>query len=491
MKAEERVPSFAYYQEGHREKLRALVDTPQWRRILGRGAALRQWKADVRLPPAAPGQQAAAGQHLKSHNAGQAQRLLQQGVTDERVLMEALGDWEAALAGDDCFPIVFLGLVLTLDCFFLPRCLYCNQTWLPRRLTLDDWKGLLSEAAKPTPPYVYLTGGEPLQLGAEVWGDDGLVAFATELGCAVNINTNAVLITPHVALQLVKVGLTRLHVSVDSTDPEVQNELFQGRGRADAVWRGLLNVQVAREVLGANHPQIHANCVLTARNLFGFPALLRSLLEMRKIRSEGLDGKITEDPLFRDFAFHLIPVGGSENALLRPTAQEWKRFYTETWEEAEQVWRDYQTAVGVPEAERKGLAQHVPFANPFLRADHGMSLDEYCEQAAQGNYWQGALTERCHVAPTQAFVLPDGSQHWCGAHAIRRPPSLGNVRDSTLRESIRANIRRLAECPSAYCSGCAGATCVINQGTERDLRNQVTEWLRGRARLEPGQEGGR
>jgi len=55
-----------------------------------------------------------------------------------------------------------------------------------------------------------------------------------------------------------------------------------------------------------------------------------------------------------------------------------------------------------------------------------MSLDEYCEQAARGNYWQGALTERCYVAPTQAFVLPDGSQHWCGAHAIRRPGPLGN-----------------------------------------------------------------
>ena len=342
---EERAPSFTHYQQEHREKLQALVDAPQWRRILERGTALRQWKADVRLPPPTPGQQTAAAQYLKSHNEESVRRLLEQGVPDERVLMEALGNWETALPGDDSLPILFLGLVLTLDCSFLPRCLYCNQTWLPRRLTLDDWKGLLSEAARPTPPYVYLTGGEPLRLGAEVWGDDGLVSFATELGCPVNINTNAALITPHVALQLVKVGLAKLHVSLDSTDLEVQNDLFQGRGRADAVWRGLYNVQVAREVLGANHPQVHVNCVLTARNLFGFPALLRSLLQMRKIRSEGFDGKITGDPLFRDFAFHLIPVGGSENALLRPTAEEWKRFYTETWEEAEQVWQDYQSAV--------------------------------------------------------------------------------------------------------------------------------------------------
>ncbi|MCD6415081.1 MAG: hypothetical protein J7M08_00070 [Planctomycetes bacterium] len=47
-------------------------------------------------------------------------------------IRHALGDWEAALAGGDPFPIVFLGLVLTLDCSFLPRCLYCNQIGLPR-----------------------------------------------------------------------------------------------------------------------------------------------------------------------------------------------------------------------------------------------------------------------------------------------------------------------------------------------------------------------
>ena len=44
-----------------------------------------------------------------------------------------------------------------------------------------------------------------------------------------------------------------------------------------------------------------------------------------------------------------------------------------------------------------------------------------------------------------------------------------------------ANIGRLAECPGADCSGCAGATCVINQGAERDLRSQVTEWLQEHA----------
>jgi len=425
------------------------------------------------MPPRAPSQQAKANEYLRERNAEAAQKLMHEGVTDESALVGVLGNWETALAGDDRFPIVFLGLVVTLDCVFTRRCLYCNQTWLPRRLTLDDWKALLKEAAEPIPPYVYLTGGEPLLLGAEVWGDDGLVAFATELGSAVNINTNAVLLTPHVALQLVKVGLSKLHISLDSTDPQVQAELFQGAERAKAAWNGLYNVQIAREALGVNHPQIHVNCVLTARNLFQFPDLLRFLLEIRQVRSAGSEGKITDDPIFRDFAFHLIPVGGSENALLRPTAEEWKRFYTDTWAEADQVWQDYQAAVGVAEDDRKALASQFPFASPFLRVKHEMDLDEYCEQAAQGGYWQGALTDRCYVAPTQAFVLPDGSQHWCGAHAVRRPPSLGNVQETGLRENILANVRRLAECPNAFCANCAGATCAINQAALRNLRKEL------------------
>jgi len=246
----------------------------------------------------------------------------------------------------------------------------------------------------------------------------------------------------------------------------------------EAVLKAIYNLQIAREALGADHPQVHINCVLTTRNLFQFSDLLRFLLEIRQVRSSRCEGSIKEYPIFRDFAFHLIPVGGSENALLRPTAEEWKRFYTETWPEADQVWQDYQAAIGMAPDERLSLYSFAPFGSPFLRAEHGMALDEYCQRAARGEYWQGALTNRCYVAPTQAFVLPDGSQHWCGAHAIRRPPPLGTVQGTTLRDNIRGNIGRLAECPNDDCSSCAGATCVINQAAERNLKKQVAEWLR-------------
>ncbi|MCS7263486.1 MAG: hypothetical protein NZ805_01485 [Armatimonadetes bacterium] len=83
------------------------------------------------------------------------------------------------------------------------------------------------------------------------------------------------------------------------------------------------------------------------------------------------------------------------------------------------------------------------------------------------------MTKRCYVAPTQAFILPDGSQHWCGAHAISRPIPLGNVCDSGVRENIRHNISKLRQLPNEFCLNCAGATCAINQSVERILSEEV------------------
>lgn len=479
---------FTQYLPRHGERLQHLLSTPDWAEALSDPEAVERLKAAALSPAAPPSQLRGAAEYLMQRNTPRLQSLIRSGVTDEKFLVHALGDWKSALADDAEFPLLFLGLVPTLDCSFDPRCLYCNQQATPQRLGLDDWKRLLTEAAAPTPPYVYLTGGEPLLLGEALWGEEGLVAFATSRGCAVNVNTNAALITPRVALHLVKAGLYKVHISVDTTDPETQAALFQGPEKAEVVWRGLFNLQIARAMLDVNHPQIHVNCVLTRLNLFQFPDLLRFLLEIRQVRSACFDGKITDDPVFSDFAFHLVPVGGSENAFLRPTAEEWRRFYTETWVEADNIWHEYLEQIGVPDEERKPLAEHVPFANPFLRVDHGMPLDAYCARAADGVYWQGALTEHCHVVPSQAYVLPDGSQYWCGAHAIRRPPPLGNVRETTLRDTalrdtplrdtIRRNLHRLEELPDAHCLNCAGATCVINRIIAKQLAERVAECLR-------------
>ncbi len=458
---------YSTYAPPHRRRLRRTADRAAWRRALADEGALARLRERMVPAPPAPSQLSGASQFLKERNGPRVRALIRDGTTDPDTLLAALADWPAALDGAETFPLLFLGLVVTLGCSFAPRCLYCNQALVPSALSVSDWKTLIAEAAEPAHPYIYITGGEPLLLGEEVWGPDGLVAFAARRGCAVNINTNAALITPEAALGLAASGCSKLHISLDSADPQIAAEMLGSPERVEAVWRGIWNVQVAREALGVGTPQIHINCVLTRRNLFTFPSLLRALLEMRPLPPADTG----------DFAFHLIPVGGPDNAPIRPSAAEWKRFYTETWQEAEAVWAAYQADTGVAEGARTTLAAHVPYANPYARVDHHMGLDEYCELAGAGTYWQGALLDRCYLAPSQAYVLPDGSQHWCGGHAIRRPEPIGSVKGSGLRANIRAAAGRLALLPVDACASCAGATCVINQSMERGLREQVEAWL--------------
>jgi len=436
-----------------------------WRSVLD-DADFVEWCRQTRLPASAPPSQLrGVPQYLIRTNGPQVEKMVDAGVTDRERLVEALGDWRQALAHDHEHPLLFLGLTVTTRCSFRPRCLYCNQIRADDRIGIARFKELVTEAARPEPPYVYITGGEPLLLGEDIWGPKGLAAHAASLGCAVNINTNAALISPRVAMHLVRSGVTRLHVSLDSADAETQAALFGRKVRVAQVRRGIRNVLIARELLDSEHPRVHINCVVTNRNYAQVPELLEAVwaLAPEQQGQTGLD----------DFAFHLIPVGGASNAPLRPSAAEWKRFYTEVWDRADRVWQAEQLRRGVADADRRPLAEVVPFANSFLRVDHHMSLDEYCHLAAEGVYWQGALCEKCWVAPSQACVLPDGSQHWCGGHAIRRPPALGNAATTGLRDNIRASLDGLADLPGPYCTGCAGATCVINQSTRSALYAHV------------------
>jgi hypothetical protein len=81
------------------------------------------------------------------------------------------------------------------------------------------------------------------------------------------------------------------------------------------------------------------------------------------------------------------------------------------------------------------------------------------------------------VAPTQAFVLPDGSQYWCGGHSVSRPGPVGNVLEHDVRDNLRQALGEIAAMPGQACRGCAGATMAINQGVEARLRGVIAEWL--------------
>ena|GEM_PF-479802 len=470
---------FSSYKPSHAEKLADIATSAGWQRWLDSDAAMAKLRDELLTPPGHPLPQSVVPAQLEELNGERVKGLIARGERDEDVLLAALSAWPTAWPEGQAPNITFLGLNLTMACNSDPRCVYCNQVWVEPTTPPAAWRRAIDSVTGTEPgrgPYIYISGGEPLLMGDLLYGGDGLIRRATGRNADVNVNTNATLITPEVALKLVAAGTAGLHISLDAADRETQDALA-GAPRFDRIVAGIHNVQIARDVLSVTHPVMHINCVMTKLNVFQFPELLRFLLDMKRLRSEGHEGPARGDPLFRDLGVHLIPVGGEENAAIRPSRGEFKRFFTETWDRACEVWDEHQSEVGTPEDERIGFNDYGFFTSPYHRPQHAGSLDEYVAGLASGVHSTLALCERCYVAPSQSYVFPDGSQYWCGAHTVSRPAPIGNINDSDVLANIKDNIAQLAQYPNEYCRNCAAATVYINQDTEKVLRKKIGEWV--------------
>lgn len=459
------------YSPAHRDELQRLLETPGWRRALAGGLVER-----VRRERIAPGSTrdfiGTVVDQLLAFNQDEVRHRIEAGEVDRQALADRLGRWPERLHG--CDPqLSFLGLTVTYGCNFDPRCTYCHQRWREPDVDLEGWKRIVEQATRANGgrgPYIYITGGEPLTLEEGIWGDEGLVAFASRRGAAVNVNTNASLITPEVALRLVKVGLAKLHISVDTADRARQDQLWGAPGRRDRVLEGIYHVQLARDLVGADHPEIHTNCVLMKGNLDAFPDLFAFLLEKKKRVPKG-------HPLFLDLLPHLIPVGGEDNDGLRPAAEDFERFYTAVWDKVVARWRQYQVEeLKLAEDQRGDLSGF--FRSPFLRVEHEGGMEAYTRASAAGHYGALALPRYCYVAPTQASVTPDGLQFRCGSHAVRRLLPTGSAASDDLLDNVRRSVDALPGLPRhAACDGCALATLHINQAVARRLGAKVDEML--------------
>jgi len=467
------------YTPEHQCELDDLLATPEWQRAIESG-----FVDDVKRSRIEPGKTRnfidTVVAELVKHNEARARCLIADGVRDEARLLDELARWPDGLgAGQDAAdrwnpPITFLGLNLTAACNFQPRCVYCNQEQVPEKVDLAGWKRIIAESigdAKDGGPYIYITGGEPLLLGEMIWGDDGLIRYATERGAAVNVNTNGVFITPEIALRFIKAGLSKLHVSLDTCDENLQNELCSG-DRFAAILRGIYNVQLARDLVGVQYPVIHTNCVLTNCNLDTFPQLFEFILSRHKQTAD------RSDPFRNDLFPHVIPIGGRSNAPLRPSEAEFRRFYETIWQDACGLWDEFQAGLDIPKDQRGVLFGY--FTNPFLRVEHKGGLDAYVKASAEGIYGKLALSRHCYVAPTQASFTPDGLQFRCGSHAIRRIMPIGSAGENGLFDGICRGIPGLADLPQEdLCFGCAMATLYINQSVEGKLKEKVKALLGG------------
>ena len=458
------------YTDRHRKELQQLLEAPQWQEAVSSG--LVDEVAAGRLSPVSPRNFIDTVVHqLIGFNQPAVRALIDNCCQDAQCLFDRLSRWPRDLHGKT--PVIsFLGLNVTPDCNFHQPCVYCNQFRPETILGVDSWREIVDDVTADGDdegPYIYITGGEPLLLGPDLWGDEGLIRFATQRGAPINVNTNASLITPEIALRLIKAGLAKLHVSLDTAD-ESLHKVLRGGGPLHRVLGGIYNIQLARELLGVAYPVIHTNCVLTRKNLHGFPQLVAFLLDKRK-QAVGRD-----DPFAEDLLPHVIPVGGDDNWWLRPGAEEFREFYESVWPEVCRMWDGYQDGLGVEAEDRRPLFGY--FSNPFLRVEHRGGLEAYVQVSAEGHYGQLALSQHCYVAPTQAAFTPDGNQYRCGSHAIRRILPLGNIRRQGVFQSVREGIPGSADLPrSEHCHGCAMATLYINQSVEAQLRKAVAEML--------------
>jgi len=462
---------FESFSDEHAKVLSDVFADAQWREAMASGAV--ETARDCLIsPPATRNVFKLPAEQLTRINGQAVQDMIAAGETDPERLLAALGTWPESWPEHVPVVLSFLGLNLSLQCDMQPRCLYCNQRPCEERMSLQDWKQVVRSVA-PTEgegAYIFITGGEPLLLGEDLWGAEGLVRAATESGAACNVNTNGLALTPCAALGLVSAGLSRIHVSLDTHVPQTQDIIYCKEGRWAQVVRGLLNLQIAKALLGVEHPVIHINCVLNRLTAWEFPGFLSFLLGMKPLVDEGIS---------RDLDMHLIPVGGQANRHLRLGAREYEHFFTKVWAAADAVFQEYQVARGLAEDQRGPLHEKVPFLSPYHRARQEGSLSEWAGRAAQGLPGALAMTRRCYVGPTQSFILPDGSQHWCGGHATSRPDPIGDVLKTSVPDNIRQHVGDMALLPGEHCRSCAGATLAINQAVEVTLRQTIAQWLAG------------
>ncbi|HIE30705.1 TPA: radical SAM protein, partial [Candidatus Poribacteria bacterium] len=345
------------YTPEHKLELEKLLNSSAWQKVI-RVGLVEKVKAERIEPNPTRDFIGTVLDQLLEFNEKRVKQLIAEGNKDEDYLLSELGKWPDGLGDKD--PVIsFLGLNVTADCNFKPKCIYCNQPWVEPSAGIEGWKRIIAEATqgpKEAGPYIYITGGEPLLLKEQIWGDDGLVRFATERGAGVNVNTNATMITPEVALYFIKSGLARLHISLDTPDRETQNFLLGGE-RFDKVMEGIYNVQLARDIVGVPYPIIHTNCVLTNRNLNHFPQLFEFVLAKHKQTAD------RNDPFNNDLFMHVIPVGGAGNWWLRPSEAEFRKFYEVIWPQVCDMWDAYQDGMGISKEQRGALFGY--FSNPF------------------------------------------------------------------------------------------------------------------------------
>jgi MoaA/NifB/PqqE/SkfB family radical SAM enzyme len=179
-------------------------------------------------------------------------------------LIQYLGGWSP-------FPVGVV-LMLTLRCNL--RCAMCLQASEREggapELSLAELEAVVDDLAASFrfKPFIHLTGGEPLLRRDTL----ALLAHVKERRFSASLTTNGLLLERHAA-ELVRLGLDRLHVSLDGP-PEIHDAVRGVPGAHERAVAGIRAVVAARQELGEDRPAVTVNTVVSEANLAHLAAMI-------------------------------------------------------------------------------------------------------------------------------------------------------------------------------------------------------------------------
>ena len=154
-----------------------------------------------------------------------------------------------------------LDLALTYRCN--NDCAHCYNVEHPApsskgkgELSTDDWKRVLDKAWSLGIPHIIFTGGEP------TLRDDlpELVAHAEQNGQITGLNTNARRLSDERFVDsLVEAGLDHVQITLESSRPEVHDEMVRARGAFPQTVKGIRNVLATKLYVMTNTTMLRLN----------------------------------------------------------------------------------------------------------------------------------------------------------------------------------------------------------------------------------------
>ena len=294
-------------------------------------------------------------------------------------------------------------------------------------LSLEECQQLINEIIKVGKPILILTGGEPLARPDVM----EIAKYGVSKGLRVVMGTNGTLITKALAIELKKVPVSRLAVSLDFPVPDLQDEF---RGKSGAYREALEGIANARKA----GIEIQINSTVTRLNVKYLADLLELSLKV---------GAVAFHP------FMLVPTG-------RGKSLESQELSPYQYEETLNWIYDKQRELGDRIFFKPTDAPHYM---RVLKQRESKAPDCPSSNATSAHHPMQTITRGCLAGTGFCFVSHRGSVQGCGyldieAGNIRKQPFSEIWADALLFKQLRdlANIKgKCGICEyKRICGGC-------------------------------------